>query len=164
MGYMLLLDNDAVDVYRHVEKTTRGGSVGTSPASANSKELPNKEEICLMARYDARLYTGKGVEILNTEIECTPENIPDMLASVVLDYLKDAPYPGVIKAGVTDGRCNMEYTLLLENNALHAYLHVKKAVGGGGAGTAPASPPAPRSFWTGRRRSDDPLRGPTLHK
>ena len=92
-----------------------------------------------MARYDARLYTGKGVEILNTEIECTPENIPDMLASVVLDYLKDAPYPGVIKAGVTDGRCNMEYTLLLENNALHAYLHVKKAVGGGGAGTAPAS-------------------------
>ena len=91
-----------------------------------------------MAHYDARLYTGKGAEILNTKIECTPENIPDMLASVVLDYLKDAPYPGVINAGVTDGRCDMEYTLLLENNALHAYLHVKKAVGNGGTKTAPA--------------------------
>ena len=92
----------------------------------------------MMAHYDARLYTDKGIEILNTKIECTPENIPDMLASVVLDYLKDAPYPGVIKAGVTDNRHHMEYTLRLENNALHAYLHVKKAVGGGGTKTAPA--------------------------
>ena len=73
-----------------------------------------------MAHYDARLYTDKGVKILNTKIECTPENIPDMLASIVLDYLKDAPYPGIIKAGVTDNRHHMEYTLLLENNALHA--------------------------------------------
>ena len=90
-----------------------------------------------MAHYDARLYTDKGVKILNTKIECTPENIPDMLASIVLDYLKDAPYPGIIKAGVTDNRHHMEYTLLLENNALHAYLHVKKVAGGGGAGTVP---------------------------
>ena len=102
-----------------------------------------------MARYDARLYTGKGVEILNTKIECTPENIPDMLASIVMDYLKDAPYPGVIKAGVTDNRHHMEYTLRLENNALHAYLHVKKAVGDGGAGTAPAPRLLQGSFGQG---------------
>ena len=89
-----------------------------------------------MTHCDVRLRTNDGVEILNTKIECTPENIPDMLASVVLDYLKDAPYPGVIKAGVTDNRHHMEYTLRLENNALHAYLHVKKAVGGGGTKTA----------------------------
>ena len=44
MGYMLSLDNDAVDVYRHVEKITRGGSAETDPASANSKELPDKGE------------------------------------------------------------------------------------------------------------------------
>ena len=107
-----------------------------------------------MARYDARLYTGKGVEILNTKIECTPENIPDMLASIVMDYLKDAPYPGVIKAGVTDNRHHMEYTLRLENNALHAYLHVKKAVGDGGAGTAPAPRLLQGSFGQG---SDGPM-------
>ena len=106
-----------------------------------------------MAHYDARLYIDKGVEILNTKIECTPENIPDMLASIVLDYLKGAPYPGVIKARVTDGRHHMEYTLLLENNALHAYLHVKKAVGGGGAGTTPA----PRLQETSRQGDDGPM-------
>ena len=91
-----------------------------------------------MAHYDARLYTDKGIEILNTKIECTPENIPDMLASIVMDYLKSAPYPGVIKASVTDNRHHMEYTLRLENNALHAYLHVKKATRDGSAGTVPA--------------------------
>ena len=80
-----------------------------------------------MTRYDARLYTDKGIEILNTKIESTPENIPDMLASIVMDYLKSAPYPGVIKAGVTDNRHHMEYTLRLENDALDVHLHVLRA-------------------------------------
>ena len=80
-----------------------------------------------MAHYNARFYTNKGVEIFDKKIECTPENIPDMLASIVLDYLKDAPYPGVIKAGVTDNRHHMEYTLRLENDALDVYLHVLRA-------------------------------------
>ena len=91
-----------------------------------------------MTHYDVRLHTDNGVEISNKGIEFTPENIPDMLACIVMDYLKDAPYPGVIKAGVTDNRHHMEYTLRLENNALHAYLHVKKATRDGSAGTAPA--------------------------
>ena len=80
-----------------------------------------------MAHYNARFYTNKGVEIFNKKIECTPENIPDMLASIVTDYLKSAPYPGVIKAGVTDNRHHTEYTLRLENDALDVYLHVLRA-------------------------------------
>ena len=88
-----------------------------------------------MTHCNVRLRTNDGVKILNTKIECTPENIPDMLASIVMDYLKSAPYPGVIKASVTDNRHHMEYTLRLENNALHAYLHVKKATRDGSAGT-----------------------------
>ena len=80
-----------------------------------------------MTHYDVRLHTDKGVEISNKGIECTPANIPDMLVCIVMDYLKDAPYPGVIKAHVTDGRHYTEYMLLLENNTLHAYLHALQA-------------------------------------
>ena len=46
---------------------------------------------------------------------------------IVLDYLKDAPYPGVIKARVADGDRYMEYMLLLENDTLHVYLHALQA-------------------------------------
>ena len=95
-----------------------------------------------MTHYDVRLHTDKGVEIHNKGIESDQKGVPGKLACVVMDYLKGAPYPGVIKAHVTDGRRHMEYTLLLENNTLHAYLHVKKAAGGGGAGTTTA----PRRF------------------
>ena len=95
-----------------------------------------------MTHYDVRLHTDKGVEIHDKGIESDQKGVPGNLACVVLDYLKSAPYPGVIKAHVTDGRRYMEYTLLLENNALYAYLHVKKAAGGGGAGTTTA----PRRF------------------
>ena len=91
-----------------------------------------------MAHYDARLRTNNGVEILNTKIECTPENIPDMLASIVMDYLKSAPYPGAIKARVTDGRKYTEYLLLLENGIVDVYRHVEKTTRGGSAGMAPA--------------------------
>ena len=106
-----------------------------------------------MTHYDVRLHMDKGVEISNKGIESTPENIPGMLASIVMDYLKDAPYPGVIKAGVTGGRHHTEYTLLIENNKLHAYIHVKKAVGGGGAGTTPAH----RLQETSRQGDDGPM-------
>ena len=107
-----------------------------------------------MAHYDAILYTNKGVEISNKKIECTPENIPDMLASIVMDYLKSAPYPGVIKASVTDGRHHTEYTLLIENNKLHVYLHVEKATRDGSAGTVPAPSLLQRSFGQG---ADGPM-------
>ena len=106
-----------------------------------------------MTHCDVRLRTNDGVKILNTKIECTPENIPGMLACIVMDYLKRAPYPGTIKASVTGGRHHTEYTLLIENNKLHAYIHVKKAVGGGGAGTTPA----PRLQETSRQGDDGPM-------
>ena len=92
-----------------------------------------------MAHYDARLYTNKGVEIFNKKIECTPANIPDMLVCIVTDYLKDAHYPGAIKARVTDGRKYTEYLLLLENGIVDVYCHVEKAAREGGAGTSQTS-------------------------
>ena len=91
-----------------------------------------------MAHYDARLYTNKGVEISNKKIECTPANIPDVLTCIVMDYLKSAAYPGVIKARVTNGRKYTEYLLPLENGIVDVYRHVEKAAREGGAGTAPA--------------------------
>ena len=92
-----------------------------------------------MAHYNARFYTNKGVEIFNKKIECAPENIPDMLACIVMDYLKSAPYPGVIKAHVIDGRCNMGYMLSLDNDAVDVYRHVEKIARGGSVGTSPES-------------------------
>ena len=91
-----------------------------------------------MTHYDARFYTDNGVEIFDKKIECTPANIPDMLVCIVTDYLKDAPYPGAIKARVTDGRKYTEYLLLLKNNTVDVYRHVEKAAREGGAGMAPA--------------------------
>ena len=92
-----------------------------------------------MTHYDVRFHTNNGVEIFNKKIECTPANISDMLVCIVTDYLNDAPYPGAIKARVTDGRKYTEYLLLLENDTVDVYCHVEKAAREGGAGTAPAS-------------------------
>ena len=91
-----------------------------------------------MTHYDVHLHTDKGVEIHNKEIECTPANIPDMLVCIVLDYMKDAPYQSTIMARVTDGRRYTEYMLLMENNAVDVYRHVKKATRGGSAETTTA--------------------------
>ena len=92
-----------------------------------------------MNHYNARFYTNKGVEIFDKKIECTPANIPEVLACIVTDYLKSAPYPGTIKARVTDGRCNMGYMLLLDNDAVDVYRHVEKIARGGSAGTSQTS-------------------------
>ena len=89
-----------------------------------------------MTHYNVRLHTDKGVEISNKGIECTPANIPDILVCIVVDYLKGAPYPGVIKARVTDGRRYTEYILLLENNTVDVYRHVENATRDGSVRTA----------------------------
>ena len=89
-----------------------------------------------MTHYNVRLHTDKGVEISSKEIECTPTNIPDILACIVMDYLKGAPYSGIIKARVTDGRRYTEYILLLENNTVDVYRHVENATRDGSARTA----------------------------
>ena len=77
-----------------------------------------------MTHYDVQIHTDKGVEISNKGIECTPANIPDMLACTVMGCLKDAPYQGTIKARVTDGRHYTEYMLMMENNAVDVYCRV----------------------------------------
>ena len=89
-----------------------------------------------MTHYDVHLHTDRGVEISNKGIECTPANIPDILVCIVMDYLKGAPYLGVIKARVTDGRRYTEYILLLENNTVDVYRHVENATRDGSAETA----------------------------
>ena len=91
-----------------------------------------------MTHYDVHLHTDKGVEIHNKGIECTPANIPDILVCIVMDYLKSTPYPGAIKARVTDGKRYTEYMLLMENNAVDVYRHVEKATRGGSAETTTA--------------------------
>ena len=91
-----------------------------------------------MTHYDVHLHTDKGVKIHNKGIECTPANIPDMLVCIAMDYLKGAPYPGAIKASVTDGRHYTEYMLLMENNTVDVYRHVEKATRGGSAETTTA--------------------------
>ena len=93
-----------------------------------------------MAHYDARLYTDKGIEILNTKIECTPENIPDMLVCIVTDYLKERSLPGRHKGPRHKRQKIIPNTLLLLENgiALDVYRHVEKAAREGGAGTVPA--------------------------
>ena len=91
-----------------------------------------------MTHYDVHLHTDKGVEIYNKGIECTPANIPDMLACTVMDCLKDTPYQGTIKARVADGKRYTEYMLLMENNAVDVYRHVEKATRDGSAETTTA--------------------------
>ena len=91
-----------------------------------------------MNHYDVQLHTDKGVEIHNKGIECTPANIPDILVCIVMDYLNGAPYPGVIKARVTDGRRYTEYILLLENNTVDVYRHMENATRDGSAETTTA--------------------------
>ena len=80
-----------------------------------------------MADYITLFRTENDVKKFAKKIECTPENILDMLASAVLVYLRDAPYPGVIIAHVTDGEEDMEYVLLLRNNIIDVYRHVLHA-------------------------------------
>ena len=80
-----------------------------------------------MTHYDVRLYTDKGVRIHDTRIECKPTEIPEMLACVAMDYLRDSPYPGAIHAQVMNGRRCAEYVLLLKDNGLDVYRHVERA-------------------------------------
>ena len=91
-----------------------------------------------MTHYDVRLYADKGVEIHNKGTESSQKDVPGKLACIVLDYLRSAPYPGVIKAHVTDGRRYTEYILLLENNTVDVYRHVENATRDGSAETTTA--------------------------
>ena len=125
--YTLLLENNTLHVYLHVEKATQGGSVGTATAPRRFQGTPGQGEICRMTRYIVRLYSDKKVQIHGRRIECNRRDVPGRLVCIVRDYLKDAPYPGVIKAHVIAGRRYTEYILLLENNTLDVCRHVLEA-------------------------------------
>ena len=99
----------------------------------------------LMTSYKILLHTDKGVRIHDKGIECKPAEIPEMLACVVMDYLKGSPYPGAMKAHVISGRRYTEYILLLENDALNVYRHVEKATRVEVQGNPP-HPPDPPAF------------------
>ena len=125
--YTLLLENNTLHVYLHVEKATMDGSAGTVPAPSLLQGSFGQGADGPMTRYEVRLYTNNGVKISNKKIECNEKEIPDRLAAIVLDYLRDAPYPGVIKAHVITGRIYTEYILLLKNDILDVCLHVLQA-------------------------------------
>ena len=125
--YTLLLENNTLHVYLHVEKATQGGSAGTATAPRRFQGTPGQGGICRMTRYIVRLYSDKKVQIHGRRIECNRRDVPGRLVCIVRDYLKDAPYPGVIKAHVIAGRRYTEYILLLENNTLDVCRHVLEA-------------------------------------
>ena len=125
--YILLLENNTLHVYLHVEKATQGGSAGTATAPRRFQGTLGQGGICRMTRYIVRLYSDKKVQIHGRRIECNRRDVPDRLVCIVRDYLKDAPYPGVIKAHVVAGRRYTEYILLLENNTLDVCRHVLEA-------------------------------------
>ena len=80
-----------------------------------------------MTRYIVRLYSDNDIQIHGERIECNVRDVPDRLICIMRDYLKDTPYPGVIKAHVIDGRKYTEYVLLLKNDILDVCLHVLEA-------------------------------------
>ena len=79
-----------------------------------------------MTRYDIRLCTDKGVRVHDTTVhdkgaKYDPAGISGKLACVVMDYLKDAPYQGTMRARVTACGHRTEFMLLLKNDTLDVY-------------------------------------------
>ena len=77
-----------------------------------------------MTRYIVRLYSNQSDELRSKYIECNRKEMPVMLARFVLDYLKDAPYPGVIQAIALAGRDTLIYMINLRNDTVDVYRHV----------------------------------------
>ena len=91
---------------------------GTATAPRRFQGTPGQGGICRITRYIVRLYSDKKVKIYGRRIECMRRDVPGRLICIATDYLKDVPYPGVIKAHVIAGRRYTEYILLLKNNTL----------------------------------------------
>ena len=77
-----------------------------------------------MTRYIVRLYTQQADELRNSYVECNKKEIPRMLARFVLDYLKDAPYPGAIQALVSVGRDTTIYMIKMIDDTVTVYRQV----------------------------------------
>ena len=79
-----------------------------------------------MTCYDIRLCTYKGVRIHDKAVrdkgaKYDPAEISGKLACVVMDYLKNSPYLGTMRACVTACGHRTEFMLLLKNDTLDVY-------------------------------------------
>ena len=79
-----------------------------------------------MTNYDIRLCTDKGVRIHDKVVrdkgaKYDPAEISGKLACVVMDYLKNSPYLGTMRARVTACGHRTEFMLLLKNDTLDVY-------------------------------------------
>ena len=122
--YILLLENNTVDVYRHVENATRDGSAETTTDALRFQGTPGQGGICLMTHYDVKLYSDQVDEIRNRKIECDRKDIPHMLICIATDYLKGAPYPSTVLAQVSVDRNTTTYMVNLENDTVDVYCRV----------------------------------------
>ena len=75
-----------------------------------------------MTEYDVWLYKDKAVQILRTQIKCDRRDVPVRLARIVLDYLRNAPYPGTMLAMVSIGWNYTSY-LIQSNGATVKVYH-----------------------------------------
>ena len=79
-----------------------------------------------MTRYDIQLCTDKGVRIHDKVVhdkgaKYDPAEISGKLACIVMDYLKNSPYMGTMRARVTACGHRTEFMLLLKNDTLDVY-------------------------------------------
>ena len=66
-----------------------------------------------MTRYEVRLYAHAD-ELCARYVECGKKEIPRMLARFVLDYIKNALYPGAMTATVSAGRDMFLYIIKID--------------------------------------------------
>ena len=80
-----------------------------------------------MTHYDIQLYTDNGDRIHGRRIECDRRDVPDELMDIAADYLKGSPYPGPIQALVNSRGGYTLFLILLKNDTLNVYRHVRNA-------------------------------------
>ena len=80
-----------------------------------------------MTRYTVQLYSENGDRIHGRRIECNRRDVPGRLIDIVVDYLRDNPYPGTIQALVNSGGYYTLYLVLLKNDTPNVYRHVCNA-------------------------------------
>ena len=80
-----------------------------------------------MTRYDIQLYTDNGDRIHGRRIECDRRDVPDELMDTVADYLKGSSHPGPIQALVNSRGGYTLFLVLLKNDTLNVYRHVRNA-------------------------------------
>ena len=80
-----------------------------------------------MTRYDIQLYTDNGDRIHGRQIECDRRDVPDRLMDIAANYLKASTYHGAIQALVNSRGGYTLFLILLKNDTLNVYRHVRNA-------------------------------------